>query len=329
MIRVLWLIAGLGLSLAVAAQNAGELPEGLETVSFYSDQVARQMKYDVVLPPDYETTERSYPVIYLLHGFMQNYTVWGRNLGAAGVARELGDVILVMPDGGNSWYVNYAESHNGEVNQWESYLMEDLIPDVEQRFRIVGRREGRAVAGLSMGGYGAVMLGLRHPDRFISVASTSGALGFARDRAEELDEGDPPRLSTAPQLPGHLAEAQRTIADIIDVEGFETQQERTPSGIAFATAAQARAHDPFTLIYQVPRAELPHFHIDSGTSDRLLRVAHELAQTLILNGIPVSYMQREGGHDAAYWRRSLRHFLPVQLRVMREALERAEGGGGR
>lgn len=327
--RVLWLIAGLGLSLAASAQSESDLPEGLRTVAFYSDHVARRMKYDVVLPPDYETADRRYPVIYLLHGFMQNYTVWGRNLGAAALARELGDVILVMPDGGNSWYVDYAESHNGQINQWESYLMEDLIPDVEQRFRVISRREGRAVAGLSMGGYGAVMLGLRHPDQFVSVASTSGGLGFARDRADALEEGDPPRLTTAPQLPEHLATAQQTIADIIDVEGFETQEERTPSGIAFVNAEQARAYDPFTLIYEVPRAELPHFHIDAGTSDRLLQVAHELAQTLILNGIPVSYMQREGGHDAAYWRRSVQHFLPVQLRVIQEALDDVEGGGDR
>ncbi|MEX1196588.1 MAG: alpha/beta hydrolase-fold protein [Pseudohongiellaceae bacterium] len=327
--RVLWLIVGLGLSLTVAAQNEDGLPEGLQTVEFYSDHVARRMKYDVVLPPDYEESGRSYPVIYLLHGFMQNYTVWGRNLGAAGLARELGDMILVMPDGGNSWYVDYAESHNGQVNQWESYLMKDLIPDVEQRFRVIARREGRAVAGLSMGGYGAVMLGLRHPDDFVSVASTSGGLGFARDRARSLEEGDPPRLSTAPQLPEHLARAQQAIADIIDVEGFETQKERTPSGIAFTTAEEARAHDPFTLIYEVPRAELPHFHIDAGTSDRLIRVAHELAQTLMLNSIPVSYMQREGRHDAAYWRRSVQHFLPVQLRVMKEALETHEYDGGR
>lgn len=327
--RLCWFVVALSLSLAVSAQQADVLPAGLQTVSFHSDHVARQMKYDVVLPPGYEQTERSYPVIYLLHGFMQNYTVWGRNLGAASLARELGDLILVMPDGGNSWYVDYAESHNGEVNQWEQYLMEDLIPDVEQRFRAISRREGRAVAGLSMGGYGAVMLGLRHPERFVSVASTSGALGFARERAESLEAGEPPRQSSAPQLPEHLAVARQTIAGIIDVEGFETQQERTPSGFAFLTAAQARAYDPFTLIYEVPRAELPHFHIDAGTSDRLLRVAHELAQILILNGIPISYMQRQGGHDAAYWRRSLQHFLPVQRRVMHEALEGVEGAGDR
>ena len=309
--------------LAGVAQPGDELPDGLQTVSFYSENVARRMKYDVVLPPDYEESGDDYPVIYLLHGFMQNYTVWGRNLGAAVVARDLGGVILVMPDGGNSWYVDYAESHNAQVNRWESYLMEDLISDVEERFRAISRREGRAIAGLSMGGFGAVMLGMRNPEYFVSVASTSGALGYARDRASELDEGQAPRMAQAPQLPQRLVEAQQAIADIIDVPGFETQEERTPSGVAFLTAEQARRHDPFTLLFELPRDDLPHFHIDSGLSDRLLRDAHELARTLIFNGVPVSFMQAEGGHDAEYWRRSVRHFLPVQLQVMEEALAAA------
>ncbi len=318
--RTVFLLMGMMLSLVATAQPGEDLPDGLQTVSFYSEHVARRMKYDVVVPPDYETSDRAYPVIYLLHGVMQNYTVWGRNLGAAEVARELGDVILVMPDGGNSWYVDYAESHNAEVNRWESYLMEELLPDVERRFRVIARREGRAIAGLSMGGYGAVMLGLRHPQQFVSVASSSGALGYARDRASELEEGQSPRIAQAPQLPERMMEAQQAIADIIDVPGFETQEERTPSGIAFLTAEQARRHDPFALLYDVPRDELPHFHIDSGLSDRLLREAHELAQTLIFNGVPVSFRQADGGHDASYWRRSVRHFLPVQVQVMEEAL---------
>lgn len=302
-------------------------PAGLRTVSLYSQHVARELKYDIVLPPGYEQSRQQYPVIYLLHGFMQNYTVWGRNLGAAQVARELGDVIVVMPDAGNSWYVDYAESHEGQVNQWESYLMEDLIPHVDQHFRTIAEREGRAIAGLSMGGYGAFMLGLRHPDQFLSVASSSGALSYARDRAEELESGESPRIAQAPHLPARMRDAERTVAELIDVPGFSTQEERTPAGIAFLTAEQALAHDPFSLIYDVPRDQLPHFHVDAGTEDSLLREAHEMAQLLILNGVPVSYMQGEGGHDAGWWRRSVRHFLPVQRDQMRQALQQ-DGGAG-
>ncbi|MEX2132073.1 MAG: alpha/beta hydrolase-fold protein, partial [Pseudohongiellaceae bacterium] len=84
------------------------IPDGLETVAFYSPSVDRTLKFDILLPENYAATDEHYPVIYLLHGYMQNYTIWGRNLGAAVYARVLGELILVVPDGGNTWFVNYA-----------------------------------------------------------------------------------------------------------------------------------------------------------------------------------------------------------------------------
>lgn len=314
-----------GAAPVAVAQPSAALPDGLQTISLYSKHVGRQMKYDIVLPAAYGQTDRDYPVLYLLHGFMQNYTVWGRNLGAARQARQLDDLILVMPDGGNSWYVNYAESHDGQVNRWEDYLIEELITHVDSNFRTIDHRNGRSIAGLSMGGYGAVMLGLRHPGLFLSVASTSGALGFARQRAGALEQGMAARSPAAPRLPERLARAEQDIADIIDIEGFATQSERTPSGIAFLTAEQARAYDPFTLVYQVPRDQLPFFHIDAGTEDRLAAVAREFTQLLMLNNVPVSFMQAPGGHDADYWRESVAHFMPLQYTLMRHALDREPG----
>src|SRR5205085_11565861 len=130
-----------------------------------------------------QTTDR-YPVLYLLHGLTGNYTNWAR-MGVPRYARAY-DLIVVMPDGGNAWYVNWAKSEDGQKNDWEDAIIKDLIGHVDASSRTVAQREGRAINGLSMGGYGALMLGLKHPDLFCSIGSHSGALSFARQSAERI-----------------------------------------------------------------------------------------------------------------------------------------------
>ena len=318
------LIVSLGQVAPVYAQAGtaaldATLPEGLQTVTFHSPAVGREMKFDIVLPPDYETSERRYPVLYLLHGYMQNYTVWGRGLGAASHARRLGELIVVMPDAGNSWYINYAES-NGQSNRWEDHIVEDVVGYVDANFRTEARREGRAIAGLSMGGYGALTLALRHPDKFVSVASTSGALAHARNRAAAIEAGQPAPVPRDMSSNPEMARADAMVAQLIDIPGFSTQDERNPRGVDFVTAEQARAYDPFQIIYQVPKSQLPHIYLDSGLEDGLISSALEFMQILLLNDVPFEYMQARGRHNAEYWRRSIGHFMPVQNEVMQQAL---------
>lgn len=302
------------------ASQAAALPDGLRTVSFFSPAVSRQMKFDIVLPPDYEETDVRYPVLYLLHGYMQNYTVWGRNLGAAFYARHFSDLIVVMPDAGNSWYINYADNEDNQRNNWEDHIVNDVIGHVDSNFRTIARREGRAIAGLSMGGYGAVMLGLRHPETFISVASTSGALAHARNRATQIEAGQPAPVARNTQDSPELARADAYIAQIIDIPGFSSQDERNPEGIDFETVEQAQAYDPFHIIYQVPKSQLPHIYLDSGVDDGLINAAREFMQILILNDVPFDYMQSRGRHNSEYWRRSIGHLMSVQYEVMQRAL---------
>lgn len=317
----------LGLWLAVVASAAGQelqpvaapRPPGLETVSFYSPAVDREMKFDIVLPADYAGTTRRYPVLYLLHGHLQNYTVWGRNLGAAETARRLGDLIVVMPDGGNSWFVNYARSDAGQRNNWEDHVVTDVIDYVDSQYRTEAQRTGRAIGGLSMGGFAALALGLRHPDLFISLGSSSGALAHARNAAAAIRAGLD-RTPSPPPSGTRFAEADRFVADIIAIPGFGTQAERTPAGVDFLTADQAEAYDPFTIIYEVPRSAMPHIYLDSGVGDPLIQVARELAQVLMLNNVPMVYRQAQGGHTADYWRRAIGTMMAAQNEVMQQAL---------
>ena len=300
---------------------AAPIPPGLETVEFFSPAVERMMKFDIVFPADYWETEKRYPVLYLLHGYMQNYTVWGRNLPGAFYARNLNNLILVLPDGGNSWYVNFARSEAGQANNWEDHIIEDVITYVDSNFRTEARREGRAISGLSMGGFGAIALGLRHPNLFISLGSTSGALSYARSSSAAIAANSAPQSrQRSPEEEAQLTAADAIISGIIDIPGFSTQDERTPKGTAFVTEEQAKAYDPFEIIYSVPKSQMPHIYIDSGTEDGLIAEARELAQLLMANNVPFDFMQSRGRHNSEYWRRSVGHMMTIQHEVMQRAL---------
>ena len=314
-----------GLCLVSALCGMGSAPSSpeLRSMSLESSAVARTMRYDVLLPAGYESSEERYPVLYLLHGVNGDYRSWSEKNGILERSRELGSWIVVMPDAGNSWYVNWAAAEDPAANRWEDYLVRDLIPEVDARFRTQPRREGRAIAGLSMGGYGALVVGLRNPHLFASVGSSSGYLDYARGFVRQLEEGEarPPRRraltrrALGPQ-PGEQPLTARPA-------GFRSQAERSPEGAAFSDLEGARRHDPFGLVLELPRAELPHLVLDCGTEDLLMPFTRELAETLLAEGIPFDYLQLPGGHDSAYWRRALGHTLPVHYEILRRGLAAA------
>jgi S-formylglutathione hydrolase FrmB len=314
-----------GVLLILAAAVASAQTPALKTIEFESPAVGRTMKYNVLLPQDYDKSTKRYPVLYLLHGLTQNYTVWGLQNGAPFYSGLYDDVIVVMPDGGNSWYVNWSVSEGGQKNQWEDYLVRDVIGHVDWNFRTIARREGRAIAGLSMGGYGALTLGLRHPELFVSIGSTSGALEHARQAADRLRGVAPrqPASTAAPQTPQQQAaaqEARRRPNPLISIPGFSSQEERTPKGQEFAKAEDADAYDPFKIIQRVPKETLPHIYLDCGTDDRLIAGARALAQILFEKNIPFDYMQMPGAHNSAYWIQSIGHLMATQYEVIQRAL---------
>jgi S-formylglutathione hydrolase FrmB len=292
--------------------------QGVATVEFYSPAVDRTMKYNIVLPVGYddEGSTVRYPVLYLLHGLSQNYTAWAR-LGVPFYA-EMYNLIVVMPDGGNSWYVNWAESEGGQKNDWEDHIVRDVVGHVDAHYRTIARREGRAIAGLSMGGYGSITLGLRNPDLFVSIGSTSGALEHARTAARRLRGELPP---PAPNERTPEEEARRRVPNpAIGIPGFSSQVERTPLGRQFVTAEQADAYDPFALVRRVPRERIPHIYIDCGTEDRLIEGAREFARILMEMDVPFDYMQMAGAHNGAHWTQSVGRIIAVQYEVMRRSL---------
>ena len=295
------------------AQAPRERP--VETVEHEAPSVGRKLKFNVVLPASYESEpDRRYPVIYMLHGLTSNYTAWAF-LGVPKVVQQNGlEVIAVMPDAGNSWYVNWGESEGDEQNAWEDYITKDLIEYVDAHYRTVASREGRAISGLSMGGYGAMTLGLRHPDLYCSIGSHSGALGFARGVALRLEAG---------REGGRRRDSRDIPNPMIGVPDFDSQAERTPDGTLFVDAEAARAHDPFALVLEVPVETRPHIYLDCGADDGLYDSNVEFAELLIEREIPFTYAQGPGGHTPAYWIREVEQSMIVQAMILRRELARA------
>lgn len=129
------------LILIVATGGVRAQAPAMKTVEYESPSVGRKLKYNIALPKGYdEGGDRRYPVLYLLHGYTSNYTDWAR-LGAVKAAEPF-DLIVVMVDGGNSWYVNWGKTEGDAKNAWEDAVIKDLIPHVDATYRTIAERKG-------------------------------------------------------------------------------------------------------------------------------------------------------------------------------------------
>jgi len=292
----------------------------VKTVQYDSPSVGRTLKYNVVLPAQYDQTTDRYPVLYLLHGLTGNYANWAR-MGVPRYARAY-DLIVVMPDGGNAWYVNWAKTEEGQKNDWEDAIIKDMIGHVDATYRTIAKREGRAINGLSMGGYGALTLGLKHPDLFCSIGSHSGALSYARQTADRIKSGQPPRRPNNPP--------STTPVPGIDVPGFSSPAERTPKGTVFATPEDCAAYDPFQLVLKTPKDKLPHVYLDCGTEDRLIESQRAFVKLLDENKIAYVAGESPGAHNGQYWSREVGTSMAVQYAVLQRtrAASRPAAAGG-
>lgn len=150
---------------------------GVEYGSLQSASLGKELKFAVQLPPSYKAdAKRRYPVLYFLHGMFGNEGEFQKRGVAAAVAKmraegKVGDFIIVAPAGENSFYLN---SKPGV--RYEDAIIKDLIPYIEKNYRAVGTPAGRAIQGISMGGWGAMLIAFKHPEMFSSLTTHSAAL---------------------------------------------------------------------------------------------------------------------------------------------------------
>ncbi len=185
-------VAACAAALATPASGAAPAPTGADAITLLSSTridprlveltlqtpaVDRPTSVRVLLPDGYDSHPgRSYPVLYLLHGGADDYRSW-TDKGAAEAITAGADLIVVMPDSGP--LQGYTDWYNGGQfgpPAWETYHVGQLIPWIDERFRTVAKRRGRAIAGLSMGGGGAIQYAARHPDLFVHAAGFSPAV---------------------------------------------------------------------------------------------------------------------------------------------------------
>src|SRR5438045_3682621 len=176
-----------------------------------------------------------------------------------------------MPEGNDSWY---TDSATVTTDKYESYILQELIPDVQQRYRTIEARYGRAIAGLSMGGYGAIKFGLKSPPTFVFAASMSGAFGVTRLTEKEV--GD--RWADSMKLFGPTGSETRRTNDL-----FEIIEKLTPARVS----------------------ALPYFYFDCGTEDSplIFPFNRELSELMFAKKIPHEFRQLPGDHSWAYWDR--------------------------
>jgi S-formylglutathione hydrolase FrmB len=248
----------------------------------------------VLLPAGYRAhSGRRYPVLYLLHGAQSDYRSWTR-YGDAEAITARAPLIVVMPDGGaNGWYTDWYSGARTVQPRWETYHIGELVPWIDATYRTIAARRGRAVAGLSMGGYGALSYAARHPDTFVAAASFSGALDVGSSDAWGERSANEARWRA--HLPTSIAPRLRSLA-LVELR----------TGDGRPGPLDRRGTQPGCGACALERFLL-------GGNVRL----HRRLRALGIRHVWDDY--GPGTHDWPYWRRDLRETLPDLMRVLARA----------
>jgi enterochelin esterase-like enzyme len=224
------------------------------TVRFDSQALGGQATFAILVPPDYDTTTRRYPVVYLLHGGTQNHTAYpARSWFAKEVTRR--GMIAVTPHVPPAAYT--LRGSNGSP-AFTEFIVGDLVAYVDAHYRTIDARNARAIGGLSMGGFGAVMTGLAHPGMFGTVGAFSGAFSGAREpmltaAAAALSTDTAPYFYLACGLADSVLPASRALAAALDEHGLAHEYREVPGAHTWDV------WDPQTLAFLDVLAGRPGF----------------------------------------------------------------------
>jgi S-formylglutathione hydrolase FrmB len=242
-----------------------------DVVNVPSASLGREQVATILLPASYRTSRQRYPVMYLLHGGGQDHTAFATRGWFRALASR--DMIVVTPSVGESWYVNSVADPSAK---YEDFIVKDLIEYVDRQYRTNASREGRAIAGVSMGAWGAMMLGLKHHRLFAAVGAFSAPFGISRQ--------DPK----------------------IDMTSRTQQRFGAPE------TAERRERDPVTLASTIPLESVPVLYLACGNQDIFVADSRRFVERLTARKIPYEYRELSPfGHSWEVWDGQLVNFIDV------------------
>jgi putative tributyrin esterase len=287
-VRVLFLLIAL-----VAASSGQEIQKRVVelrvaplhlvgTAKLNSKLMGREMPYRISVPDSYgNDKEKRYPVIVLLHGLTGHFDNWFARTKLAEYAMNH-QFIIVTPEGNDGWY---TDSVSMPTDKYESYIIQELIPEIDKNYRTLANRKNRAIAGLSMGGYGSLKFGLKYPEMFSLAGSFSGALGAA---------------SFSEKTAGPIGKAIDLIYGPLDSD-------------------TRKANDLFRIVKDLSPEKLkslPFLYVDCGTEDFLIQNNRDFMQLLVEKKVPHEFRQLPGAHNWEYWDSQVQEFLRVADRTV-------------
>jgi putative tributyrin esterase len=228
-------------------------------VAFFSSSLGREIQCRIVLPADYRTRKEKLPVLYLLHGGGGGFRDWTNYSDVAAYAEK--GFVLVMPEGNSSYYMNAA---GRPQDRYEDYVTQDLLSAVERQFPVSAERQHRAIAGVSMGGFGAIVLGLKHPELFAFAAGLSPALD----------------VPTRPFSVKRISQWRSHRAIFGPWKGERQRQ-----------------NDPYLLITSADPQKVPYLFLSCGEQEGLLAVNRRFVALLERMHFPYEFHAGTGSHD--------------------------------
>lgn len=271
------------LTICAVASVASVVAGGrIEQGSVKSEILGVEKPYAVYLPEGYDSSDESYPVLYLLHGATDTFMAWPergdmlRITDATLAAGGVRNVIVVMPDASGEGEKN-AGLNMGYFNMkgwaYEDFFFNEFLPHIDKTYRTIASKEGRAIAGLSMGGGGATVYAQRHPDKFQASYSTSGLLGLYHNLVQ-----NPRRY--------------------YDIQWLWSVEQTSP--VEFLRHATPE---------QLEQLRTVRWMLDCGDDDRLVKTNVDYFIEMKHAGVPVEFRIRDGKHNWAFWQASLPEIL--------------------
>jgi S-formylglutathione hydrolase FrmB len=231
----------------------------VDTINVYSNAMHKSSKCVIILPGSYKNKHNRFPVVYLLHGYSGNYADWIKKVSQVKNYADEFQLIIVCPDAHyNSWYF---DSPVDSSIRYETYISEEVPHYIDSAYRTIAERNSRAIAGLSMGGQGALSLAWKHPDFFGAAGSMSGVQNLSPWK--------------------NKYELTKVLGDTLQNNNF------------FKNSV-------VNMVKKLP-SQIPAIIFDCGVSDPFIESNRELNSELLELKIPHDYTERNGTHNWEYW----------------------------